>query len=364
MGMCIIKPWYKSVGKVFGVSWDGSTSTRWTRTDDAALFSDPNPAINNGTGSSPFDSIMPWAGMVRVSDPDVGELVAIPKFYFKIEYANSSKPRGLKIQISSEQFQGSQISPAHADRGDGIGIRDVIYVGRYQCASDYKSKTGVLPIANKTRSSFRTGIHSLGTDIWQWDYATLETIQLLYLVEYADWNSQVKIGYGCGNGSSFENTGSTDNMQYHTGTNASSRTTYGHIQYRNIEGLWDNALAFCDGIYFSSYYPFIIKNPSLFSDVSNGTNANIYASLAGSNISIMTISQVDGLKWVMIPTATDSNSNFNTRICDAGYVANNSVVVYVGGSWNRTLARGMFNFSSAPANTATAQIGSRLMKLP
>ena len=45
--------------------WTSSGPTKGTRTDAAAGFSDPNPAVNNGNGSSPFDNLMPWAGMVK-----------------------------------------------------------------------------------------------------------------------------------------------------------------------------------------------------------------------------------------------------------------------------------------------------------
>lgn len=52
---------------IYGVEWDWTSSgpTKGTRTDAAAGFSDPNPAVNNGNGSSPFDNLMPWAGMVK-----------------------------------------------------------------------------------------------------------------------------------------------------------------------------------------------------------------------------------------------------------------------------------------------------------
>ena len=43
---------------IYGVEWDWTSSgpTKGTRTDDAAGFEDPNPAVNNGTGSSPSRS--------------------------------------------------------------------------------------------------------------------------------------------------------------------------------------------------------------------------------------------------------------------------------------------------------------------
>ena len=186
-----VRPWYKKSSyidddKIYGVTWDGSATNAWTRTDDAVGFTDPVPQMSDGNGgwtdgSSPFDNIMPWAGMEKVEDADAGTLVAIPKFYFKLDYANpSATVRGLKIQISRQQFTGSQISPAHMDRGDGAGERDVIYVGRYHCAtSTYKSTTGVMPQNNTNRANFRTNIKNLGTGIWPWDYATLLTIQFL-----------------------------------------------------------------------------------------------------------------------------------------------------------------------------------------
>lgn len=53
---------------IYGVEWDWTSSgpTKGTRTDGAAGFADPQPAVNNGNGSSPFDGLMPWAGMVKV----------------------------------------------------------------------------------------------------------------------------------------------------------------------------------------------------------------------------------------------------------------------------------------------------------
>ena len=52
---------YTPPPKIYGVEWDWTSSrpTKGVRTDDAALFADPSPAVNNGTGSSPFDSLYP-----------------------------------------------------------------------------------------------------------------------------------------------------------------------------------------------------------------------------------------------------------------------------------------------------------------
>ena len=260
-----------SFAKIYGISWDGSSSSAWTRTDAAELFTDPVPAVSNGDGSSPFDDILPWSGMEIVDDATAGKLVKIPKYYYKWTKTGTA----MTLQISTKQYDGFHCSPAHSDRGDGNGERDYVYVGRYHCStSDYKSTTGVAPKVSITRDAARTAIKALGSGIYQYDFAMYWTIMMLYLVEYADWNSQAKIGYGCaptGSTSAVRTQGYTDAMVYHTGTDQANRTTYGGTQYRHIEGLWDNCFDWCDGIYFSTADVYIINNPENFSDTTGGT---------------------------------------------------------------------------------------------
>ena len=354
---------------IYGAEWDGTSTSAWTRTDNAADFTDPVPQMSDGNGgwtvgSSPFDTIQPWAGMVRVTDADAGELVAIPKFYYKMEYADTINSKGLKIQISMNQSDGFLCSPAHMDRGDGQGERDIVYVGRYHCTgANRKSISGALPSNNEYRSTFRTSIHNLGTDIWQWDYATLITIWLLYLVEFANWNSQACIGYGCSNNnSSNETTGITDSMTYHTGTNQSSRTTYGHTQYRYIEDLWGAVFDWCDGIYVKSSKIYCIKNPSSFSDTDNGTViGNRYSTMG--YISAWAISSANGLEYALRPTATLGSET--TYVCDEYNLNTSGVVLAVGGDRSQYQNRGLFRLDfGQTATTKNAIYGSRLMKLP
>ena len=69
---------------IYGVVWDGTSTTVWSRTDEAASFVNPTPYRAGATSyGSPFDNLYPWSGMVRVTDAVAGELVAIPKFWYK-----------------------------------------------------------------------------------------------------------------------------------------------------------------------------------------------------------------------------------------------------------------------------------------
>lgn len=343
---------------IYGAQWDGTATTAWSRTDDAVGFTNPNPAVGNGNGSSPFDNIMPWSGLKRVEDSVAGTLVEIPKYYYKWTRSGSS----MKLQISMSEFDGCHVSPAHADRGDGKGERDVVYVGAYHCASTYKSTTGVAPLGNVTRANFRTNIHNLGSNIWQYDYAMYWTIMMLYLVEFADWNSQAKIGYGCGNNSSVENNGLTDAMTYHTGTNAASRTTYGHVRYRYIEGLWDNVFDWCDGIYFSSANVYAIKNPANFSDTSGGTSIGTRPT-SSNYISAWSNPSASGFEYALYPSAVSGSES--SYVCDYCYYDASGVVLFVGGSYYQRQVYGAFYlYGYYKATVAGAGIGGRLQKLP
>lgn len=346
--------------KIYGVEWDGTATTAWSRTDDAAGFTNPVPAVNNGTGSSPFDNLMPWSGMQKVTDSEAGTLVSIPKFWYKWTRSGST----MKLQIADRATAGFSVSPAHQDRGDGYGERDMVYVGRYHChTSNYKSQSGGNPMARITRESARSSIHNLGSTIWQFDFAMLWTIYMLYLVEFADWNTQKTIGYGGSNNSSTENMGATDNMQYHTGTAQSSRSTYGvGCQYRWIEDLWGNVHDWVDGIYFNNSTIYAIKNPASYSDTIGGTNigtrptSSDYISAWGNQTS-------SGFEWALYPSAVSGSES--TYICDYCSYDSSGVVMCCGGSYGQTQVYGLFYLDgNYPASGSHPAIGCRLQKLP
>ena len=339
---------------IYGVDFTNmATTSKCTRTDAAANFADPQPAVAGGTGSSPFDNIMPWSGMVRSTDPKAGEVVAIPKFYFKWE-TDGTKATGLKISMGKQS--GFKTSPAHMDRGDGKGERDVIYVGRYHSCSTNKSATGQRPKTSITRSDARTAVHSLGANVWQFDYATRVTIWMLYLVEFADWDSQAKIGYGCGNDSDAENVGASDSMQYHTGTMQADRTTYGvGVQYRYIEGLWDNVYDWMDGCYYSSSGMSIILNPNNFSDTENGTVIGTPSSGYSSAFAIS--------DWSIYPNSTTGGSS-TTGSCDIWNYGSQYPCLFCGGSSRCREDRGLFYVNYNRISSAFSDVGFRVIVLP
>lgn len=341
---------------IYGVEWDWTSSgpTKGTRTDAAAGFSDPNPAVNNGNGSSPFDNLMPWAGMVKETRTG-GVMVKEPKYWYK--WTKTGKK--LKLQIADGPVEGFHVDPVNMDRGDGLGELNFSYIARYHCASGtYKSETNKAQQVSITRSAARTSIHNLGANIWQMDFAQMWYVGMLFLVEFADWNGE-RIGRGCSASGSKENNGKTDAMQYHTGTTAANRDTYGYTQYRNIEGWWDNVYDWMDGCYYNSNGLNVIKNPNQFSDSANGT-------LVGKPVagypSDFTIPTQSGLEWALFPSAAaGSTTNY---VPDSWDFSGGSPCLRHGGGYNQGRDRGPFCVSCGGASSAYASVGCRLQERP
>lgn len=337
---------------IYGVEWDWTSSgpTKGVRTDDAADFADPSPAVSNGTGSSPFDYLYPWSEMT-IEERTGGTMVKEPKFWYK--WTKTGKK--LKLQIADGPVEGFHVDPVNMDRWDGLGELDFSYIGRYHCASGtYKSETNKAQQTNITRSTARSNIHNLGTNIWQMDFAQMWYVGMLFLVEFADWNGQTAIGYGCSQSGSRQNNGRTDSMQYHTGTTAANRTTYGFTQYRNIEGWWDNVYDWMDGCYYNNNGLNVIKNPNQFSDSANGTLVGTPSSGYPSDFTI--------LEWALFPSA--ANGSKTTYVPDYWRFNGGYPCLCHGGFYDQSQSYGPFCIGCNGASDTYGSIGCRLQERP
>lgn len=340
---------------IYGVEldWTSSGSTKGVRTDDAEGFNDPSPAVSNGNGSSPFDDLYPWSEMVRETRAG-GVEVKEPKYWFK--WTKTGKK--LKLQIADGPVEGFSVDPVNRDRGDGLGELDYSYIGRYHCGSDYKSTTNVAQKINITRSTARSGIHNLGSNFWQMDFAQFWYVNMLFLVEFADWNGE-RIGRGCSASGSRMNNGQTDAMQYHTGTTAANRDSYGFTQYRNIEGWWDNVYDWMDGCYYNSNGLNVISNPNNFSDSANGT---LVGKPTSGYPSDFVIPMASGLEWALYPS--EASGSATTYVPDYWDFSGGNPCLVHGGSYGRGQDRGPFCVSYNGTSYTSGNIGCRLQERP
>ncbi|MBQ7563924.1 MAG: hypothetical protein IJT16_08040 [Lachnospiraceae bacterium] len=357
-----------SSGDIYGIEWDGGASPLFTRTDAAENFAEPVACLLTTVGSSPFDDILPWSGMEIVEDPDAGTLVKVPKYYYKWTRSGSA----MKLQISPNKQNGFYTSPAHADRGDGKGERDYVYIARYFCTeSTYKSISGATEARAMTIGASREKIHSLGSDIWQVDFAMYWTIAMLYLVEFATWNSQETIGFGNYCRSSASTVGSTDDLKYHSGIRATSRGSTASIQYRNIENIFGMGYCWYDGIFFRGTDIYGILNPDDFSDTSKGIKIGARPAYNSSGfIKSFTNPTVTGFEFALFPY--ELGGTYSTYICDRyGYQypdnESNSINLGIGGGmtqYEEERCRGIFAFYIESGTGQYIYNKARLMKLP
>lgn len=221
----------ESLTSVFGVSWDSSQPstalTRLTKANDpnklvtVDITTEPVPAVGTGSGSSPFDSYMPWMGMEECTlnnatgkvsskkgDPgfkrtsiDRPVMVKIPEFYYKIERVGSI----FRYYIADGPVDGLSLHPGSGDN----------YLARYEAGEASSgtlgfilaSYSGTTPSVSKTRSTFRDHARNMASGFQLRDIAAWCAYDLLYLVEYADWDSQKKIGPGIVNDTAAHKTG-------------------------------------------------------------------------------------------------------------------------------------------------------------
>lgn len=358
--------------EIFGVVWNyGNSSTALTRLTEendpygfvnVNITSEPVPAVGASKGTSPFDKYMPWKGMeeYNIVNGTVGAkqgeqgfsrandtMVFIPEFYYRVIDDASGKKR--YFYVASKKASGFEKHP-----GSGR------YVGRYNTASGYVSKTGLAPLESVTRAGMRTKSANKGAGWYLYDYACYCAIGLLYLVEYANFDAMSKIGKGY-----FYNvseafasaTGDTDAMIYHTGR-ADGNDGATSIQYRHIENLYGDHYEFVDGINLNGSAVYVCTNPNQYADNTANSYTNI-GTRATSEGYIKTLGYSKNAPWAFYPSAVGGSSTTYT----GNYCTYSSGWKVFSCSGNRY--PGMFYFGGDSASSSSPSwTTSRLMYVP
>ena len=339
-----------SYANVFGVCWDTSNSstalTRLTPETDpyglvtCSVTTEPKPAFGTGSGSSPFDDFMPWSGMQKTTmNSDV--MVFIPAFYV------AQKRSGTK-----QYFYVSDKAKTGFTKHPGSGK----YVGRYPVAAGFVTVSGAQPAVNFTRATARFYAKNKGSKWHLYDFATYCAIIWLYLVEFADWNCQNKIGRGYVDGnSSALSSGGTDSMTFHTGF-ASGTSGKTAVQYRWIENLWGNVSQWVDGFNTDGPTAYYCTDPSKYADDTATGYTNIGIRSASGWIKDLTITD-NGL---LIPKT--SGGSETTYIPDYVYSNPEWRVLRVGGRWNYGSNAGLLYFdASSTSSDSLSDVSARLL---
>ncbi|HPA21364.1 MAG TPA: hypothetical protein PLU30_26725 [Verrucomicrobiae bacterium] len=120
--------------------------------------------------------------------------VEIPKHYAKRRQSGGYEYR----YVSDRPLDGFSVDPAFIENGK---ILDKIYVSAYEAHlrdGKMRSVTGVYPTADRTRPEYRRCARANGSRYGILDIRTLNMVQNLFLIEYADRDSQAAVGQGWG----------------------------------------------------------------------------------------------------------------------------------------------------------------------
>lgn len=278
---------------------------------------------------------------VEVESSGQNVMVEIPKFYY------TKKTDGDRVYFgAAERIPGAtdvephewEAQPAfyrdrtkHLDDSTAEPIEvNYRYVGAFHGWVDgqgrLRSLPNKMPTANKTISEFRNHAKNNGVGWSQFDYYLLYAIQTLYITEYAHPDSQTVIGRGyVDDNDDYIETGNT--LQYGNNTFGEATGKY-QMSYRGIEDFYGNFYNWIDGIVTDSSYNILIGSKN-FND--NGNGYDLYSTGISSNThgNISDIHNDKNMGFVI--KSTNSNSNYDDKFYDYGYLNASRVARFGGG---------------------------------
>ena len=359
---------------IYGVKRDrNSTGTEWERVEDSVGLV-ANAVLPGSTSTeNDFDNIYPWSDIKSYNydaktkkvtawygdsnfkfDGSNGEVLTyIPGFYYKREVIDDIEYQ----YISQYEIEGYSYSEPFS-------------VGRYKISKvedEISSRSGVLPLVSSTISQFRELATNFGSEFSQMDWHYY-VIQMLYLIEYADYDVQAKIGYGVVTPANIAEMGGTDSLGMKSGCLVNDRT--GSSIYRGMEDLYSFVFEFIDGVNIKAYQAYINYNYKTYcSDTFSGDYKSLGYINASGNGYITKLGYDSNNPLIGLPTAITSGfteSDYNISIKDAAYVANKGErILAAGGCFFIADVSSVglwFSYASLGSDYSYGDVGARLIK--
>ena len=165
------------------------------------------------------------------------------------------------------------------------------------------SVSGKAPMNYGTRAEFRAAAANRGTGWRQEDFDLASGIQLLYLIEYGDWNSQSMIGNGLtdwssawpawNNSNPIETTGNSNSDGNATANVSGGNGVAGsYMSYRGIENFFGHLWKWVDGINVNANVPYVSNTDTDFDDDTVANYTALGVTLAAANEYIVTHEQI------------------------------------------------------------------------
>ena len=400
---------------IYGIKRDtNSTSTEWERIEasigleaNAVLPESGTTGVSNTDVKNDFDNIYPWSNIRSYNydaskkkvtawygdgnfkfDGSNGEVLTfIPGFWYKrevvdgVEYQYISKYEQSGYSYSEPFSVGrykisraSNLSNTSSNDNGKIELMGAVTGNRDTGDFDINtenisSRSGAKPLTSKKIGYFREYASKLGSDFSILDYHYY-VLQMLYLVEYADYDSQTKLGKGVTNNSVGTIIGGTDEFGMKSGYLANDGAH--SIIYRGIEDIYGNTADFLDGINIRNYQAYINYDFTTYeSDVFDGN----YQALGYINKSfgddygegyITKLGYDSNNPLIGLPTEVDA-TNFDesnpTGIKDRYAAFSGDMILVVGGAYASSNDAGIWlSDADYESGIASDELGSRLIR--
>lgn len=329
---------YYGSAVILGVSGLTTSTTALTRTEQAEGLT---WAMSNNVITSDFDDLYPYSEMVKETDSLGNVFVRVPEIYWKITHDASNVISA--VTISNEPFEPVS--------GNTYIKSDAFLYGAYGgnvTSSKLQSKSGVARTYSVSRTNFRTYAKNQGTGYGLIDLMHTRILEFLWLIEFADKNSEnIMWGYT----SYGANCGATDTLTAPSGQLAAK----GRMRWRYIEDFIGNGYEWFDGIYGL----YVTDDYERYADSNIGTAGT---GVSTSGYELQTLGFYNAANPLLcVPKAVINNSSYNTYFCDQVYYRSGSYGYYRGRS-GASANVGLFCWYSNTPSYTGAYIGSRLMK--
>lgn len=374
---------------VFGVHWNKET-------DEVTRV-----GTTKGMVQTDFNNVYPWAGFRRcilndngdvvayygdpnyVEDGSIGQvMVEIPKFY----YNAFRTPSGYQWEVTPNKKAGFKLHPAFTN---GVDEFNYVYFSAFEgsvydvSASEYllvdeqiadfnidklSSIAGAKPCSGLTQAltiiNSRKLANNRGIGWLQQDFTTTSAVQLLYLIEYANFNTQSAIGLGVvnkasGSGNESEITGGTSHLGNSSGM-AEGQNGYVSVSYRGIENFWGNIYKWVDGLNIKADNLPYFSTDNYESNKFDSNYTHLGGKLPSENGYISDILFNDGFDFGFLPTEVKGSSN--SHLADYYYQSTGNRVARFGGYWNSGGGAGGFLwYLSSSSAYSDRSIGARLL---
>ena len=345
---------------IYGVEWNPSTDT-YTRTGKAvgtpvstsyagAIQTKMKRCVLNANGTvkyylHPTNSTKKADGTAAIIDGSDGNvMVQIPKFYYKYENVSGVH----KWSIATNPTPGYEVHPAFIRSGVEKNYRYYPAYEGYNLGGRLISGSGRTPTVSQTIATFRTQAAANGAGWSQIDWNLLTAVQLLFLTEYADFDTQAMIGNGNYTGDDYTMTTGGSNSIGNASSPATNDDTW--ISYRGIENWYASTCKFIDGVNVSERVYYVNNNPATFADdVFTGD----YVSTGITSVDTDGyVSNLVASGKGFVPSAVDGSSS--TYVPDYFWQNTGNTIVVFGGAANHGMLCGGFYLYAYYASSITS----------